>query len=258
MVTVKSKKPQKPEALYATKKLKIGKTPRLDELALEAGTIYSKVLIEFWRIVRHSQHWLSKYKMPKMQLGYEMSSGKLHSQTIQGLSEMFYEALDGWRELRKKDKSARPPYKRKQYQAIPFKQSAINLKNDVLRLSCGKGNEPLYIPWKWDIPKFCEISFNGKEYVLCASYIIENYERPENVDLNNIAGIDLGEIHPAVVATNKQVIIANGRELRAKRRYQNKVKAHFQRKMASKKKGSRKWRGLCSAKNRVFSGIDNQ
>jgi putative transposase len=125
----------------------------------------------------------------------------------------------------------------------------------MLRLSNGRGNEAILIPWKWEMPTFCEISWNGTEYVLNATYAIEVQNQAAG---DGFAGVDLGEIHPAVVATEQHVIIANGRELRSKRRYQNKVKAHFQRKMDKCKKRSKRWKKLCKAKQRVLGKLNNQ
>jgi len=235
--------------IYITRKLKIGKTERLDELAHEAGQVYTAVVVLFWRIVRHNRHWLSKYSMMKL-----IRCLNLHSQTVQAIVDTFYESLGSWRARRKTNPDAHPPRRRRWCHAIPFKESAISLKHGVLRLSTGKGNEPVTLPWKWARPKFCEISFNGMEYVVNATYAVE----PKQSDGTGTAGIDLGEIHIAVVATGERVIIANGRELRSKRRYQNKVKAHFSSKIDKCKKGSRRWKRLNKAKKKTLTKLNNQ
>ena len=236
--------------MYTTKQLKIGKTDRLDELAHLAGIVYTQIVVQFWRIVRHSNHWLTEYAMKRL-----IRNSGLHSQTVQALVEMFYEAMKTWQANRKTDKNVRPPYKRKWYQSIPFKESAIRVKDGMLILSTGKGNEPFSIPWKYEKPKFCEISFNGKEYVINATYAMAE---PIHVQGEGVAGIDLGEIHPVTVDTGKRVIIANGKKLRSKRRYQNKVKAHFQSQMDKCKKYSRRWKRLNKAKQRILTKLNNQ
>ena len=111
------------------------------------------------------------------------------------------------------------------------------------------------IPWQYGKPKFCEISFNGREYVVNATYSIESKDETMG---NETAGIDLGEIHIAVVDTGKRVLIANGRYLRSKRRYLNKTNAHFQRKLSGKKKGSRRYKSINRAKKRMQRNINNQ
>jgi putative transposase len=233
-----------------TKQFNIGKPPYLDALAHEAGKTYTQTVITFWRIVRHSGHWLSEYAMQKL-----IRNDSLHSQTTQGIVDTFYEALAAWKELRKTDPRAKPPHRLHWYHAVPFKESAIKLNDGILRLSTGRGNAPIALPCQWDKPKFCEISFNGKEYVMNAAYPIAC----NNIATGNgTAGIDLGEIHLAVVDTGKRVIIGNGRELRSKRRYQNKAKAHFQSKMGKCKKRSRRWKRLNKAKKRTLRKLDCQ
>jgi len=235
---------------YITRQLKIGKTEQLDNLAHESGNVYTQTVVMFWRIVRRKGHWMSEYAMKRF-----IRNGALHSQTVQGVIETFYESLSSWRKLRLVNPNAHPPRRRRWYHAIPYKESAIKLADGMLRLSNGKGNEPIIVPWCWDKPKFCEISFNGEEYVINATYAVEIQGKAKG---DGTAGIDLGEIHTAVVATGKRVIIANGRVLRSKRRYQNKVKAHFQRKMDKCKKRSRKWKRYNKTKNRVLRKLNNQ
>jgi putative transposase len=44
--------------LYQVKRVNIGKTTQLDELARECGKLYSQTLVFFWRTVRHKDIWL--------------------------------------------------------------------------------------------------------------------------------------------------------------------------------------------------------
>lgn len=242
---------------YITRQLKTGRTEQLDDMAREAGITYSQTVVTFWRVVRHNRHWLSKYAMMKL-----IRNSKLHSQTVQGIVDTFFESLLSWRARRNSNQAAHPPRRLRRYHAIPFKESAISLKDGVLRLSAGKGNDPVVIPWKWSRPKTAGISWNGEEYVINAVYAGQSHAQAigdgHACRQAGCAGIDLGEIHIAVAATGKRVIIANGRELRSKRRYQNKVKASFQRGMDKCKKHSRGWERLNKARKRTLRGLNNQ
>ena len=235
---------------YITRQLKIGKTERLDFLAREAGNAYSETLVKFWRVFRRKNHWLSKYAMMRW-----VRNSNLHAQTVQGCVDTFFKSFLAYRAMCKTDLRAQPPRRRCRYQAIPYKSGAIRVLNGYLILSNGRGNEPLVIPWKFDKPKYCVISYNGLEYVLNATYKIAD---TNPVSVGECAGIDLGEIHPAVVDTGSRVVIANGRELRSKRRYQNKAKASFQSALSKCKEGSRKWKQLNEAKKRTLKKLDNQ
>jgi putative transposase len=185
----------------------------------------------------------------------------LHSQTVQGITDVFYDNLASYWELHKKDKQARMPKHRKWYFILPYKASAIKLKDSKLILSNGKGNSPLVFDWRFPQPDFVRISFDGKNYVVNATYTIESAEPVQN---GIVAGIDLGEIHIAVAniadknCKQFKTIIVNGRELRSKRRYQNKVKAKFQQRLSKHKKGSRKYRQLNQRKKKTLKKLDNQ
>jgi putative transposase len=138
---------------------------------------------------------------------------------------------------------------------LPYKASAIRLKNGKLILSNGKVSEALMIDWAFDKPEFVRISFDGQSYVVNAVYAVET---PEIKRTGETAGIDLGEIHLAVANIGETTIIINGRELRSKRRYQNKLKGKFQQRLSKHKKGSRKYKSLNRKKKQVLKRLDNQ
>ena len=232
-----------------TRQLKIEESEQLNYLAHEAGDVYSQTLVSFWRILRKKDHWLSQYTMQRL-----IRNNNLHSQTTQGIVEKFYSNIESWKSLRKSNPKARLPKKRKWYFVIPYKESAIKLKNGKLILSNGKGNLPLILDWSFDKPKYIEISYNDG-YMLNAVY---SYDDPETVADGDVAGIDLGEIHIGVAATANKTIILNGRELRSKRRYLNKSLAELQSHIDKCKKGSRKRKQLEKAKSRMRNRLNNQ
>ena len=125
----------------------------------------------------------------------------------------------------------------------------------MLTLSTGKGNEPVRVPWNHDLPKYCEISFNGEQYVLSAVYKISM----EAETLGNAhAGVDLGQKHIAAVNTGNKTIIANGKELYSKRIYLVYIKAHFYAEMKKCVKYSRKWNRLNNRRKRTVKKLKNQ
>jgi len=44
--------------MYHVRRVKIGKTSQLDELAHECGLLYTHTLVFFWQTVRHKGIWL--------------------------------------------------------------------------------------------------------------------------------------------------------------------------------------------------------
>ena len=238
--------------MRTTRQIKINKSElreQLDFLAHEAGIVYSLALVTFKRVLRKKNHWLSQYGMQRL-----IRNNNLHSQSTQGIIDKLYANIKSWRKLRKTNPGARLPKKRKWYYTIPYKESAISVKDGKLLLSNGKGNEPLSLDWKYDKPKFVEISFNDG-YILNAVYKLEDVA---SLIEGDVAGIDLGEVHMAVARTNQSTIIANGKELRSKKRYINKATGKLQARIDKCKQGSRKRKQLVKAKTKMRRRLNNQ
>jgi len=177
-----------------------------------------------------------------------------HSMTAQAVNDQFYDALKSWHGNGRKGNP--PKGRQKQWNKICWKSYAIKLRNDgMLRLSCGRGNDPILIDWPVDKePVFVEIGWN-RGYEVRATYKV----KPENRTTGNkIAGIDLGEKHIAAVSTGEDCFLFNGGKLRGLRHHQNKTKARLQSKIDKKKRGSNRWKKLVRTKNKQLQKIDNQ
>ncbi|HEY9772113.1 MAG TPA: hypothetical protein V6C71_27015 [Coleofasciculaceae cyanobacterium] len=92
----------------------------------------------------------------------------------------------------------------------------------------------MIVGWKWEKPKQIELGWNkaSKCYELRACYKCENVKQ---IELGEISGCDLGEIHPMVFTDGVDTDIFNGRLLRSKRQYQNKLKAKLSNLIDTKK-----------------------
>ncbi len=238
--------------MYQVRRVNIGKTDQLDELARECGRLYSQTLVSFWRTVRHKGIWLK----PKHLMRW-YPSDKLHAHTADACVQAFFASLRSWRERRKAGSpDAKPPRKRKWYFRIEYKRSAMVLKDSMLRLSNGRGNEPLVLNWPWELPVTVVIHWTGTQYEAIATYEQQRAYGPFPV--GKVAGIDLGEVHMAVSHDGERTSILNGRFLRSKRQYQNKLKARLQARIDVKKKGSRRRKQLTAAKSRQLRRLTNQ
>jgi putative transposase len=235
---------------YIAQKLKIGKTDQLDRLALASGDLYTRTLVYFWRVVRKKGIWLSPNALMRL-----FGSDALHSQSAQATIQTFFASLKSWRKRRKVDPEARPPKKRKRFFKVIWKSSAIRVRGRQLVLSNGKDNDPLVISWRWGLPRQVEIGWDGEQYELRAIYDREINNRIIGAE---IAGVDLGEIHPATTFDGQEAVIYNGRLLRSKRRYQNKIKAAITSRLDTLKRGSRRWRRLKRSRERRFRRLQNQ
>lgn len=236
--------------MYTVRKLHIGKTEQLEKLSLASGKLYSQAVVFFWRTVRKKNIWLK----PSSIMRY-LTSKELHAHTADAVVQSFYSALDSWRQRRQSNPESKPPRRLRKYYKLIYKSSAIRLREGLLILSNGKGNEPLYFHWDWDLPKQIEIGWNGDQYELRAIYV---YGKQEQTLGDGVAGVDLGEVHTATVFDGEQTTIFNGRYLRSKRHYQNKIKAKFSQKLDTTKKGTREWKRVKQAKERVLKRLNNQ
>lgn len=239
-------------ANYTVRKLKLEYSQQLNELAHAAGELYSQTLVSFWRTVRKKNVWLSGYTMEKW-----LMSDKLHAHSSDAVTQSFFASLKSWRKRRKTDLNSKPPRRRRWYYKLIWKSTAIKIKDGKLRLSNGKGNQPLIVNWYWDKPKQIELGWNkaSKCYELRACY-----SEPK-IDLllsGGVSGCDLGEIHPMVFTDGVDTDIFNGRLLRSKRQYQNKLKAKLSNLIDTKKRGSKRRKRLIESKQKQLAKLKNQ
>jgi putative transposase len=267
-------------ASYQVRKLKLNKTEQLDLLARAAGELYSRTLVSFWRTVRKKNVWLSGYSMERWH-----TSNRLHAHSSDAIVQCFYASLKSWRARRKTAPNSKPPKRRRWFFKLIWKSSAIKLKDSKLILSNGKGNEPLIVTWQWDKPKIIELGWNKANlcYELRACYSCENSigniqqlpissqvservrkignrtMKPDKAEKSGgVCGCDLGEIHPMVFADGINTDIINGRLLRSKRQYQNKLKAKLANLIDKKKKGSNRRKRLIKSKQKQLARLSNQ
>lgn len=234
-----------------TRKLHIGESEQLDELARSSADLWNSVVKWYWRTVERQDHWLSEGAAKKW---FAKGRSDFHSQSSQAVVEQFYDAINSWHQ---NDRKGNPPRScSRNWNKIQWKKQAIKLREDgVLRLSCGRGNDSVLIDWPVDKePVFVEIGWN-QGYEVRATYEVEPEDRTTGDDR---AGIDLGENHLAAVATSDGCFLLNGGELRALRQYQNQTKARLQSKIDRKERGSNRWQKLVVTRRKQLEHIDNK
>jgi len=238
---------------YQVRRVSIGKTDQLDELARECGRLYSQTLVSFWRTVRKQGIWLK----PKHLMRWH-TSPHLHAHTADACVQAFFASLKSWRERKKAgDPDAKPPHKRKWYFRIEYKASAMRHKDGVLTLSNGRGNAPLALVWPWETPQTVVIHWTGTQYEAIATYKQEPLYGP--FPLEKVAGIDLGEIHMAVSHDGTQTHILNGRLLRSKVQYRNKLQATLNSRIdGHMKKGSKRRKRVIRSKKQQLKKLKQQ
>ena len=235
------------------RRVNIGETAQLDELPRECGKLYSQTLVFFWRTVRHKGIWLKPKHLMRL-----FTSKKLHAHTADACVQAFFASLASWRERKKAgNPDAKPPRRRKWYFRVEYKRSAMLLKDGKLRLSNGKGNEPLVLNWPWGLPQTVVIHWTGTQYEAIATY---HEARPSGpFPVGSVAGIELGEVHMAVSHDGEHTHMLNGRLLRSKVQYRNKLQANLNSRIDGRmKKGSRRRKKLIHSKQKQLKKIKNQ
>lgn len=235
---------------YVIRRVAIGRSPLLDSLAQECGRLYSQTIVSFWRTVRHQGRWLKPSSMMRWH-----TSPLLHAHTADACVQAFYGALNSWRARRKTDPKAKPPRRRKRFFRIEYKSTAIRHRDGKLTLSNGKHTPPLILEWPWATPRTVVIRWQGREYEAIATYAAAAIAEPLG---DGVAGIDLGEIHLAVAHDGEHCTIANGRLLRSKRQYQNKLKAKLSGLIDRKRRGSKRSKRLIRSKRRQLQKLNHQ
>lgn len=238
-----------------------------DALNAESGRVYTDALVRHWRVYRRHGHWLSRTAASKMQDAEWGPASLLHSHSLDAAREGFYAACKTTRESRKAGLDTRYPYKHKRFRPTVWKNSAIRLAGDTLLLSLARGCEhgPLRVPLPahlqdWPVEAFREAKLVYKRSGYYEWHVtIEDGREPAAAPPGDkVAAVDPGEIHPLSLTDGEETLIVTARELRAIKQWRNKKLGEIQHKQAAKVKGSRAWRRLQRAKNRLRAKTQRQ
>lgn len=223
----------------------------------EAGRCWTDMLNA--HIESRGGKWLTSSDLKKMFKGQYA----LYSQTIQALAEKLEANIDTARELRKSDPRARYPYRPKKYQTVVWKKESIHfLDRNKLLLSNGRNNTPLVlsIPSEYleaDIRK-AELTWRADHYELCLT-IDTGLVNPPPKESGQLAGVDLGEVNIAAVATEAgNALVVSGRALRSAKRLRNKRHAALDALISRCKPGSKRHRRLLKSKAKASAKMYRQ
>jgi len=223
-------------------------------ISLLAGRLYNKTVSLIRKIHDKKGFWLSKGTIQKY---LRLRDYPLHSQTVQALVDQYFDNLKSF--FNQSGENKRPPFRTPKYHSIPFKQSAIKIKDGKIRLSLGKGRTPLV----FDLPKppkhrvrTAEICWDKTQRIY---YLVLTMELDDvkATHYKKVVSIDLGEIHPITTTDGKITIIYNGRLIRSIKQYREKLKAKFAKLLSKCKKYSKRWWQLTKSKNKQMRNLNN-
>jgi putative transposase len=216
-----------------------------DALNHESGRIYTEVMVEHYRIYRNHDLWLNNPKMQKYHDRISQSSF-LHAHSVDAAQEAFYKACKTAKANRAD--GAKYPYKKKYYRTTIWKKKGIRKRGGHLLLSLAKGNQPIAFRLPASLAalageQFLEVRlvYNKAQRRYEWHVVIETGIEPLSSPGNNVAGIDLGEVHPAAITDGQNAMVVSCRELRSLNQYWNKRLADLKSLQSQKQKHSRSW-----------------
>ena len=237
------------------------------ECSKECGSVYSFALAEFWKQNSEQGKWLNKFDLQKHLKG-KIEKKLLHSDSFIGAMQKVHDNLNSWKEAKKINPGAKPPYKSRFLQPIRFKKSQIRFKDGNIILTLGNvecKDEGKYFSVKWDKalprPQYGEITYD-KTRGWKLSFVLEqendNKQCPSSDSKNvNILSVDLGVKRIATIYDGKECVTISGKKLLGLIYYQNKMLGKKQATLSKKKKGGKNYKKLQRAWRRANDRLQN-
>lgn len=220
-------------------------------------------MVRHYRVYRKSGHWLSMYAGMRVEDGVG-SPTTLHAHSRDAAQEGFYKACKTTKALKRAGMEGAPyPHKRQWYRTSTWKKSGIRVKDGALVLARARGLEPVCATLPAPLAALAALapsSFSevrlvwdkaARHYAWHA--IVDDGITPTVTTATGIAGVDMGEIHPAALTDGVHAAVISCRALRSTTQYTNKRLAVLRGKQDKMVKGSARWKRLQRRKNRFLA-----
>jgi putative transposase len=224
----------------------------LDECNLESGRIYTRTMVEHWRIYRKHEVWLSQFDDMHMN-DFLFKETTLHAHSRDAAQEAFAKAVQTTHALRNAGfADAQFPHKTKYWKTTTWKNTGIRVRDGVALLARARGLDPIRVELPLDLQhlKFVEarLVYNRKtsryEWHFVTDDGIEPIMRTEGASV----ALDMGEIHPAVVTDGNTALVISARELRSTGQGLAKAISILDARRSTMKRGSLRYRRMSKAK----------
>jgi putative transposase len=209
--------------------------------------------------LHHDGKWIGKTEL-QAALKHQFP---LHSQSVQAVCHKYLFARDSAKQAQLHGLAAKYPYKNKKHFNTKWVDQSFKIEGNTISLSLGVQNGKRQMPITIIVPGLPDKDIKEIELVFDRKLMVSmSYEDGKVAAINQgnqIAGVDLGEIHSITATTteNKSIIIT-GRKARSIHRLRNKKLAEIQKRMSKCKKGSRQWKKYKRAKTYILSKSDRQ
>lgn len=227
---------------------------RCADIRREAGACWTKTVELARDHYKKTRKWIAEGELKSLLKG----QFTLHSQTVQALVEKYIANRETTATLRRQGHTdIKYPYKPKNYQTPTWKRSGIEISGSRIIVKMARGQKPLILPHPVPgiDPLLAELTWENGTYYL---HLTVEQSKPEPIQGERIAAIDLGEIHAVTITDASESLVVSGRQIRSVKRYRNKRVSDIQKAMSRSKKGGRKWKKLMRAKHRVQARTEAQ
>ncbi len=253
-----------------------------DELRItqrETASAWNDIVREANSYYFTTKKWLSKTEIQAVR----KRTYNLHSQTVQAIADKYAANRETIRKLRKMDKKAKYPWRKKYYYCIPLKKASMEVSDETIMVKKTEYRYPLIDlltkkkkkNWNEKLPKktnyisipnlatedltkcnYAEIVWRNGAYWF--TYSVEVPAKDLSSYPFKVAGGDLGEIHAVSVATEDKSLLISGRSMRSISQFRTKTLGELNKLMSRCKKGSRQWKKYNKAKSRIRQKSKNQ
>jgi len=255
--------PLSPKVVYRTARAGLrvtrGQRRRLLGLLVSGGDVWACVLeLNAWRRARQDRPLICYQKLCR-----ELAAsgpGCFGELDTEGARSVLRRYSDAWFATAKRrnegDRTARFPRRRRALMPLRWYHGTFTLGGGRLRIPVARGRPPLWVRLDRHLPYPPEqirsvtlVYDAGRLWVdVTAEVPVTTYPAGQEPDPAQVAGVDLGIIHPyAVAGPDGQGLLVSGRAIRAEHRMhladsKNRRKAVTRRAPRPGQKGSRRWR----------------
>jgi len=223
---------------------------------LEAACCWNDMVTRHARIRRLGARLNNKVKWPTFGRWMRWVKGRYPAMSAQSAQQAvgeFLEAVSSCAKLRRKQISdggaaiARYPWRLHRYRDVTYTNQCVGARSDLLRLSNGRGNEPLRVKLPRALPgRIVEVTVAfGVVRVVCE--ITAPSAAPTSV-----IGVDLGVNTLVAAGDGERAVLVSGREAKATIQWRAKNLASISAAQSTLTKGSRRWRRLQRRKHKML------
>ena len=214
----------------------------------------------------HRQARVEGKAWPRRKELQEATKGKyaLHSQSVQMVCHQLLANVEATTARRQNEPASRRwlryPYKEKRFMTVSWPAQAVGYDAAAKRLVLPMGRGRKSLAFRLDLgyePGAVDLVWNEGVYAL--HIVRSDVEQAAEPPGPNRAAVDLGEIHLAAVATDTgKAMVVTGRAIRSHKRLLSKQIGEIARLRSRCKRGSKRWRKLIRARQRLSARVDRR